>query len=193
MKTFGIILVVLLVIGIGAAMWFYGGYNNLVNADEETNKAYAQVDVQLQRRFDLIPNLVETVKGYADFEKEVLTKVTEARSRVGQAQSSGNLSDKVDAQNNLTSALSRLLVVSENYPQLKANQNFLALQDELTGTENRIAVERRRYNEVATEYNKLIRRVPGNIIAGMAGFEKRPLLEAPAEAKTAPKVNFSGK
>jgi LemA protein len=130
---------------------------------------------------------VETVKGYAAHEAGVLEAVTQARSRVGSASS---MSDKVDAQNQLTGALSRLLVVAENYPQLKANQNFLALQDELSGTENRIAVERKRYNDVATEYNKKIRRVPANLIAGMFGFERAALLEAPTEARQAPKVKF---
>lgn len=187
MRAFAIMLVAIVAVGLVLAMWVYGTYNGLVNMDEETNKAFAQVDVVLQRRFDLIPNLVETVKGYAAHEREVFTAVTEARSRVGQATTTQG---RVEAENQLTGALSRLLLVAENYPQLKANQNFLALQDELAGTENRIAVERRRYNEVATEYNKKIRRVPGNIIAGMFGFERRALLEAPAEAKAAPKVKF---
>ena len=187
MRILAVVLLVVLGLGFVIGLWIYSGYNGLVNLDEETNKAFAQVDVVLQRRFDLIPNLVETVKGYATHEREVFTQVTEARSRVGQAT---NLSGKIEAQNQLTGALSRLLVVAENYPQLKANESFLALQDELSGTENRIAVERRRYNEVATEYNKKIRRVPGNLIAGMFGFDRRPLLEAPAEAKDAPKVKF---
>jgi LemA protein len=187
MRAFLILLLAIVGLGLLLAFWIYGSYNGLVNLDEETNKAFAQVDVVLQRRFDLIPNLVETVKGYAAHESDVLKSVTEARSRVGQA---GTPQAKVDAQNQLTGALSRLLVVAENYPQLKANQNFMALQDELSGTENRIAVERRRYNETATEYNKKIRRVPGNIIAGMFGFQRRSLLEAPAEAKNAPKVKF---
>jgi LemA protein len=185
------VVIILLLVIVGFAlimgMWIYGTYNSLVNLDEQTNNAYAQVDVVLQRRFDLIPNLVETVKGYATHEKDVFTQVTEARSKVGSATTP---SGKVEAQNQLTGALARLLVVAEAYPQLKANQNFMALQDELSGTENRIAVERRRYNETATAYNIKIRRVPGNIIAGMFGFERRALLEAPAEAKVAPKVKF---
>jgi LemA protein len=187
MRAFAILLFAIVGLGLIIALWIYGTYNSLVNLDEESNKAFAQVDVVLQRRFDLIPNLVETVKGYAAHEREVFTAVTEARARVGQATTPQG---RVEAENQLTGALSRLLVVAENYPQLKANQNFLALQDELAGTENRIAVERRRYNEVVTEYNKKIRRVPGNIIAGMFGFERRTLLEAPAEAKQAPKVKF---
>jgi len=187
MKTAGIMVVVLLVLVLIFGMWIYGGYNKLVNLDENVNQAFAQVDVVLQRRFDLIPNLVETVKGYATHEREVFTQVTEARSRVGQAQTPDQ---RIEAENQLSGALGRLLLVAENYPQLKANQNFLALQDELAGTENRIAVERRRYNEAATELNKAVRRVPTNIIAGMFGFERRALLEAPAEAKQAPKVQF---
>jgi LemA protein len=187
MKSVLVVLLVLVGIGFIFALWIYGTYNGLVTLDEETKKAYAQVDVVLQRRFDLIPNLVETVKGYAAHEKEVLMGVTEARSRVGSAQS---ISERVGAQNELSSALARLLVVVENYPQLKADQNFLALQDELAGTENRISVERRRYNETATEYNKRIRKVPANIIAGMFGFERAELLEAPTGAETPPKVEF---
>jgi LemA protein len=179
--------IVLLVMVLMIGMWVYGSYNKLVNLDENVNKGFAQVDVVLQRRFDLIPNLVETVKGYATHEKDVFTQVTEARSHVGQAQSPDQ---RIAAENQLSGALSRLLVVAENYPQLQANQNFLALQDELAGTENRIAVERRRYNEVATDYNIAIRRVPGNVIAGMFNFKRHELLEAPAEAKTAPKVQF---
>jgi LemA protein len=188
MKAALIALLAIVAFGLLIALWIYGNYNALVNLDEETKKAYSQIDVVLQRRFDLIPNLVETVKGYAAHEREVLMGVTEARAKVGQAQT---MSDRIGAQNELTSALGRLMVVVENYPQLKADQNFLKLQDELAGTENRIAVERRRYNEVATEYNKRIRRVPGNIVAGMFGFERASLLEAPEGAATPPKVDFS--
>lgn len=188
MKAALVALLVIIGFGLLIAFWIYGTYNSLVNLDEETKKAYAQIEVVLQRRFDLIPNLVETVKGYAAHEREVLMGVTEARARVGQAQS---VNERIGAQNELGSALARLLVVVENYPQLKADQNFLALQDELAGTENRISVERRRYNQAATEYNKRIRRVPANIIAGMFGFERASLLEAPAGAAEPPKVDFS--
>jgi len=187
MRAFAILLLVIVAFALVIAMWVYGTYNSLVNLDEQTNKAFAQVDVVLQRRFDLIPNLVETVKGYATHEREVLTQVTEARAKVGQATTTEG---KIGAENQLTGALSRLLVVAEAYPQLKANQNFLALQDELAGTENRIAVERKRYNDAATDYNIRIRRIPGNMIAGMFGFKRHELLEAPTEAHTAPKVQF---
>ena len=130
---------------------------------------------------------METVKGYAKFEKDVLLKVTEARARVGGA---GSVKEKIDANNELTSALSRLLVVVERYPDLKANQNFIRLQDELAGTENRIAVERRRYNEAVRTYNVKIRSFPTNMLAGMFGFSRAEFFEAPAEAKEVPKVKF---
>src|SRR5512143_1302129 len=129
MRALGILVLIIVGFGLLMAIWIYSTYNSLVNLDEQTNNAYAQVDVVLQRRFDLIPNLVETVKGYASHEAGVLEAVTQARSRVGSASS---VSDKVDAQNQLTGALSRLLVVSENYPQLKANESFLKLQDDLS-------------------------------------------------------------
>jgi LemA protein len=164
-----------------------GTYNSLVRLDEGIKGAWAQVENQLQRRYDLIPNYVETVKGYAKFEKDVLLKVTEARARVGGA---GSVKEKIDANNELTSALSRLLVVVERYPDLKANQNFIRLQDELAGTENRIAVERRRYNEAVRTYNVKIRSFPTNILAGMFGFSRAEFFEAPAEAKEVPKVKF---
>ena len=164
-----------------------GTYNSLVRLDEGIKGAWAQVENQLQRRYDLIPNYVETVKGYARFEKDVLLKVTEARARVGGA---GSVKEKINANNQLSSALSRLLVVVERYPDLKANQNFLRLQDELAGTENRIAVERRRYNEAVRAYNVKIRSFPTNILAGMFGFGRAEFFEAPAEAKEVPKVKF---
>ncbi|HUT71441.1 MAG TPA: LemA family protein [Desulfatiglandales bacterium] len=180
----GIVVVVILLIFF---LSIKGTYNSLVRLDEGIKGAWAQVENQLQRRYDLIPNYVETVKGYARFEKEVLLKVTEARARVGGA---GSVKEKIDANNELSSALSRLLVVVERYPDLKANQNFIRLQDELAGTENRIAVERRRYNEAVREYNVKIRSFPTNILAGMFGFSRAEFFEAPAEAKEAPKVKF---
>ncbi len=164
-----------------------GMYNSLVSLDEGVKESWAQVETQLQRRYDLIPNYVETVKGYAAQEKDVFIKVTEARSKVGQAQS---IPDKIEANNELTSALSRLLVVVEQYPQLKSNENFIRLQDELAGTENRIAVARRRYNEAVKTYNVSVRSFPQNLVAKMFAFEKATFFEAPEAAKEAPKVKF---
>lgn len=179
----GIVLVVLF----SVYSLFKGNYNKFVTMDEAVKSSWAQVENQLQRRYDLIPNLVETVKGYAAQEKDVLVQVTQARSRVGGA---GTIPDKIAANNELTGALSRLLVVMERYPDLKSNQNFLRLQDELAGTENRIAVERRRYNEAVQAYNVTIRSFPGNLVAGMFGFEKATFFEAPAAAQAAPQVKF---
>jgi LemA protein len=164
-----------------------GTYNSLVTLDEGVKAAWAQVENQLQRRYDLIPNLVETVKGYAAHEKEVFLKVTEARAKVGGATT---ISDKIAANNGLSAALSRLLLVVERYPDLKANTNFIRLQDELAGTENRIAVERRRYNETVKAYNIKIRRFPTNLLAGLFGFEKATFFEVPKERQEAPKVKF---
>jgi LemA protein len=164
-----------------------GTYNSLVTMDEGVKAAWAQVENQLQRRYDLIPNLVETVKGYAAQEKEVFLKVTEARAKVGGATT---INDKISANNGLSAALSRLLLVVERYPDLKSNTNFIRLQDELAGTENRIAVERRRYNETVKVYNIKIRRFPTNLLAGMFGFEKAAFFEVPKERQEAPKVKF---
>jgi LemA protein len=162
-------------------------YNNLVHLDESVNNSWAQVENQLQRRYDLIPNLVETVKGYASHEREVLTEVTQARASVGGAKTP---TEMMQANNDLSNALSRLLVVVERYPDLKADQRFKDLQIELAGTENRIAVERRRYNEAVRTFNQKVRSFPTNMIAGMFGFEKRAYFEAPEAAKVAPKVDF---
>lgn len=162
-------------------------YNSLVKMDESVKAAWAQVENQLQRRYDLIPNLVETVKGYAAHEKEVLLQVTEARARVGQAKTP---EEKIEANQMLSSALSRLLVVVERYPDLKASQNFIRLQDELAGTENRISVERRRYNEAVRIYNSKIRSFPTNLIASWFGFERAKFFEIPEERKETPKVKF---
>jgi len=164
-----------------------GGYNRLVSLEEGVNGAWSQVENQLQRRFDLVPNLVATVKGYAEHEKEVLTTVTEARARVGSAQT---ISEKIDANQQLGSALARLLVVMENYPNLKADQGFLNLQSQLEGTENRIAVERRRYNETTQAFNTAIRRFPDTMIASLFRFERKPFFEAAKEAQKAPEVKF---
>jgi LemA protein len=180
-------LVVILVIGFAIYRLFAGNYNKFVKLDVAVKTAWSQVENQLQRRYDLIPNLVETVKGYAKQEKSVLVEVTNARAKVGGA---GNVPDKIAANNQLSGALSRLLVVIERYPDLKSNQNFMHLQDELAGTENRIAVERMRYNEAVKAYNEAIRIFPANIVAGMFNFKEATFFEAPKDAKTAPKVTF---
>jgi LemA protein len=187
LKTVLIIVGILILIIVIPYSYLKGTYNTLVTMDESVKGAWAQVENQLQRRYDLIPNYVETVKGYAAHEKEVFVKVTEARSRVAGA---GSISEKIQANNQLSSALARLLVVVERYPDLKANTNFIRLQDELAGTENRIAVERRRFNETVKVYNIKIRTFPTNIIAGMFGFEKAAFFEVPKERQEAPKVKF---
>jgi len=181
------VIVLIAIVALGVLTTIVGTRNRLVKLDEDVKTQWAQVDNTLQRRADLIPNLVETVKGFAAQEREVFIKVTEARSRVAGA---GSVPEKIQANNELSSALARLLVVVENYPELKSNQNFLALQDELSGTENRIAQERRRYNETVNTYNKAMRVFPNNLIAGMFGFERAALFETPPEARTAPRVDF---
>jgi LemA protein len=173
---------------IGSLYFFVtGNYNTFVSLDESVKGSWAQVENQLLRRYDLIPNLVETVKGYAKQEKDVLIEVTNARAKVGGA---ANVPEKISANNELSGALSRLLVVVERYPDLKSNQNFMRLQDELAGTENRIAVERKRYNDAVRTYNIAIRSFPANLLAGMFNFQSATFFEAPATAKTAPQVKF---
>jgi LemA protein len=174
-----------------------GAYNTLVTLDEAVTSKWSQVENQYQRRADLVPNLVATVKGYAAHEKEVLEAVTEARSRVGQFNVTKEVLEDPEAfarfqaaQDGFSAALSRLLVVTENYPQLRANENFLSLQDQLEGTENRIAVERARFNEVVQEYNTSIRRFPGSIVAGITGFSERPYFSGTPGSDQAPKVEF---
>ena len=185
--TFFATIGVILLLGISFFGFFKGTYNRFVSMDEAVKGSWAQVENQLQRRYDLIPNLVETVKGYAKQEKDVLVEVTNARAKVGGA---GTVPDKINANNELSGALSRLLVVVEKYPDLKSNQNFIRLQDELAGTENRIAVERMRYNDAVKAYNVAIRSFPANLLAGMFGFQKATFFEAPATAKATPQVKF---
>jgi LemA protein len=182
-----IVVAILLVVGLGFFSYIVGTYNSLVKKDEGVKTAWAQVENQLQRRMDLIPNYVETVKGYARHEREVFIEVTEARAKVAGAVTP---SQQIKANNELAAALGRLLLVVERYPDLKANQNFIRLQDELAGTENRIAVERMRYNEAVRDYNVYIRRFPNNILAGVFGFGRATLFEAPEEAGKPPKVQF---
>ncbi len=177
---------------------FFGGtYNKLVTAEEQVNEAWAQVENVYQRRMDLIPNLVETVKGYAGHEKETLQSVVEARAKASQMKISSDIATNPqkmaqfqEAQGALTSALSRLLVTVERYPDLKASQNFLALQTQLEGTENRITVERRRFNQAARNFNTQIRVFPNNFLARLFGFSKKAYFQADEGAKTAPKVKF---
>lgn len=191
------IVAIIVVIVIAVVGWGVGVYNNMVGMNEGVNQAWSQVENQYQRRYDLIPNLVETVKGVAEFEKTTFTAVTEARAKVGQIKlSPEQLSDPQafqqfqQAQDGLSSALSRLLVVSENYPQLKANENFLQLQAQLEGTENRIAVERMKYNQVVQDYNTQIKRFPAAIVAGITGFSEKQYFKAAAGSEQAPKVQF---
>lgn len=188
---------VLIIGAILLVMWGIIVYNNLVAAEQNVLKQWSQVENQYQRRADLIPNLVNTVKGYANFEKEVLTQVTEARARVGQFNVTPEVLNDPQAfekfqsvQGDLSSALSRLLAVVENYPELKANENFLQLQAQLEGTENRISVERKRFNETVQEYNTMIKRFPASLLAGMFGFSEKQYFKAVQGAEVPPKVEF---
>ncbi len=186
-----IAIIVLIFILIGVSM-----YNSLVKAEENVNAQWANVENVYQRRADLIPNLVNTVKGYANFEQKTITDVIEARAKATSVNinpetlNEANLQEFQNAQEQLSSALSRLMVVVERYPELKANQNFLELQSQLEGTENRITVERRKFNEMAQSYNKRIRTFPRNVIANMFGFERKAYFEAAEGAEQVPKVEF---
>ena len=174
-----------LVLGV---LWYIATYNGLIRLNEEVNNKWAQVETQYQRRVDLIPNLVNTVKGAADFEKSTIEEVTRLRS---QWQSSSTIDQKVQAANQLEGAISRLLLVAENYPQLKATQNFLAMQDELANTENKIAVERSRFNDAVKSFNARIKMFPARIVAGNLGYTDRPYFEAKPGAETPPEVSFA--
>ncbi len=193
MSKKGWIVIIILVV---LAFISMGRYNSMVDKEEEVKNAWAKVETQYQRRADLIPNLVNVVKGYAAHEKETLEAVMKARAEATSVKidptnlNAQNLQQFQAAQGQLSSALSRLMVVVERYPDLKANQNFLELQAQLEGTENRIAVARDRFNNAVMEYNKLIRRFPGNLFAGIFGFEKLTPFEASEEASKAPEVNF---
>lgn len=164
-----------------------GSYNNLVTLNEGAESAWANVDAVLQRRYDLIPNLVNTVQGFADQEQEVLTEVTRLRSQWGEA---STVNEQAAAAQQLEGALGRLMLVVERYPELRSNQNFLALQDELAGTENRISVERQRYNDAVRSYNTAVGRFPTSVIAGMTGFDQREFFDSVAAADEAPVVEF---
>lgn len=184
-KTGWIIAGVIIIVLIFSAI---GSYNNLVSLSEDVETKLSQIDNQLQRRNDLIPNLVETVKGFAAHEEEIIQSVTDARAKLAGA---STLDETIEGDAELSSALSRLLVVVENYPELKADANFRQLADDLSGTENRIAVARQDYNEAARRYNSAIRRFPTNIIANIFGFERVDYFEAQAGAENVPKVDFS--
>lgn len=190
----------IIVLGIIALLVIFGisSYNGLVQKQETVNQSWAQVENQYQRRSELIPNLVNTVKGAADFEQETLTEVTEARSRATSIQVTAQdlndpqkLAQFQQAQSQLSGALSRLLATVERYPELKANQNFLELQSQLEGTENRIATERMRFNQAVQTYNTSIRTFPSNLFAGLFGFDSKAYFEADEEAQEAPEVNFN--
>src|SRR5687767_2027143 len=185
-KLSRVALVALVVVGMAAATSGCS-YNRFVTQEEAVKAQWAQVENQLQRRNDLIPNLVETTKGFAQQERDVFQAIADSRAKLAGAQTT---EQKIEAANEQTSALSRLLVVVENYPQLRSSETFARLMDELAGTENRIAVERMRYNERVQAYNTSRRRFPGNITAGIFSFDEYPLFEAPEGAKVAPKVDF---
>ena len=195
-KPVVITLVVVAAIIAATALWAMTGYNSLVSADETVSTAWSNVENQYQRRADLIPNLVNTVKGYAAHEQETLDAVVSARTRATQVTVDADnltpekLAEYQKAQGEVGAALGRLLAITEEYPDLKANQNFLELQAQLEGTENRISVERRNFNEAAKVYNTSIRKFPKNILAGMFGFEKRPYFESQEGADKAPAVEF---
>jgi LemA protein len=189
----GFILVVVAIM----VIWGISAYNNLVTLNESVNQSWSQVENQYQRRADLIPNLVNTVKGYANFERGVLTDVTEARAKVSQMNITPEVLNDPQAfqkfqqmQGQLSGALSRLLVTVENYPELKANENFLQLQAQLEGTENRISVERRRFNETVQTYNTTIKRFPNTIFASVFGFQQKQYFQSTAGSETPPKVEF---
>lgn len=189
------VLLVLLVLFVGSGAVIggcvYSGYNKAVGLDEEVTSRWAQVENQLQRRFDLIPNLVETVKGIAGQEKEVFLGIAKSREAYFQAKESGSTVAKVQAAGSLGTALSRLLLLQERYPELRSNESFLKLQDSLEGTENRISVERSRYNETVKQLNTFCRRLAGRFYAGLADVDKAEYFEITEEARDRPKVDFS--
>jgi len=191
------VLAVFAIFFLGLFLWVTAVYNSLVSSDESVTSAWSQVETQYQRRADLIPNLVATVKGVATQEREVLQGVTEARARVGQFVVTKEVLQDPEAfarfqevQDNLSTALSRLLAVAENYPTIRSSENFLTLQDQLEGTENRISIERRRYNEVVQAYNTSIRTFPATLVAGFAGFGERQYFSSAPGTEEPPKVEF---
>lgn len=188
MKNNSKIAIIVIAIIILLGVFLVGGYNSLVSLEQTVNSAQSNIDTQLQRRSDLIPNLVNTVKGYAAQEKDIFTDIANARSKLAGA---SNVTDKANADNDLSNALSRLLVVVERYPDLKSNQNFRDLSVQLEGTENRIAIARQDYNTAVTNYNTKRRKFPSNIIASIFGFKEKPLYKASTGAEQVPSVDFS--
>ncbi len=186
-KNLLVVLGVIIAVAVIAGGWIVSGYNRVVTMDENVKTAWAQVENQLKRRYDLIPNLVETVKGYATHERELFEHLADARTKYFQAQ---DVKGKIEASGELERALSRLLVLRETYPQLKANESFLKMMDSLEGTENRLAVERKRYNDAVRTLNTYIRTVFGRFFAGLAGVSKAEYYQVPEAEKAAPKVKF---
>ncbi|MGQ0534667.1 MAG: LemA family protein [Methanobacteriota archaeon] len=188
MVATGLILgIVLVAVVLLLVLWYVGTYNGIIRAENRIDNAWSQIDVQLKRRVDLIPNLVETVKGYAKHERETFEKVTAARAALVSARSPG---EAMDANNMLTGALKSLFAVAEAYPTLKADKNFLELQDELTHTENKVAFARQYYNDSVLDYNNSVETMPSSVVAGMMGRKERPMFAVPPEAREAPKVSF---
>lgn len=188
MSTGKIVAIVLGAVVLIVLFWGVGSYNSLVRLRENVDNQSSQIDAQLKRRADLIPNLVSTVKGYASHEKEIMDTISQSREKLSGASS---MQDKAQADSQLTSALNRLMVIVENYPDLKANENFARLMDELSGTENRVSVARKDYNSAVKEYNQKTKVFPTVIIANMMGFTQKEYFEAPQESKEVPNVDFS--
>ena len=186
-KSGAVLLVVILVIAVDIGLWYIGMRNDLVRLDESINQSMSEIDNQLQRRSDLVPNFVNTVKGYAAHEQQVFDNIADARSRLAGART---IEEKSAGYNDMQSALSRLLVVVEQYPDLKANQNFIALQDELAGTENRLAVARKRYNDSVGSFNVRIRSFPGSLVASNMRFAARAYFEIAETARQVPQIVF---
>lgn len=190
MKTKTKVLIVIGIVLLLVGFWFFGTRNSLVSLKEDVEMQQSQIETTLQRRNDLIPNLVATVKGYANHEEAVFTEIADARSKLAGSIESGDMESISEANTALDSALSKLLAISENYPDLKASEQFIALQDELAGTENRIAVARQYYNEKLNTYNTKVQKFPSSIVAGMSGYYPMEYFEADESAKEVPTVNF---
>ena len=190
MKTKTKVLIVIGIVLLLVGFWFFGTRNSLVSLKEDVEMQQSQIETTLQRRNDLIPNLVATVKGYATHEKEVFTEIAEARAKLAGSIKSNDLNNMDEANDGLNSALGRLLAISENYPDLKANQNFLELQAQLEGTENRIAVARKDFNNAVKTFNTAVRRFPANILASLFGFEAKAYLQSQDNANQAPQISF---